>query len=128
MASGIPGSLLIQLHSSPQILSNVRPGQSVIFTCATSQSEILAWGSVHYVSESGLQIFFGTEDTPGLLKQSTNIASVANLTMVDESRLILESELHITVSSEYARSTVTCFNNGQRVNESISFDVGEKYM
>ena len=95
------------------------------FTCTTSGSAILAWSSVHYVSESGLEIFFGSDNTVGLLKLSPNNASVANLTMVDG--LVLESELHIMVSSKYARSTVTCFNNAQLVNASISFDVDEKY-
>jgi hypothetical protein len=97
----------------------------VIFTCTTSGSQLLAWSSDHYVSESGLQLFFGADDAPGLLKPSPNNASVANLTMVDG--LVLESELHIMVSSKYARSTVTCFNNAKRLNASISFDVGEKY-
>ena len=105
-ASEIGGSSLIRLYSSPQNLSNVRPGQSVIFTCTTSGSQIIAWSSVHYVSESGLEIFFGSDNTVGLLKLSPNNASVANLTMVDG--LVLESELHIMVSSKYARSTVTC--------------------
>ena len=117
----------MQLYSIPQNLSSVQPGESVTFTRTTSGSPILVWSSIHYVSESGLQLFFGSEDTVGLLKHSPNNASVANLTMVDG--LVLESELHIIVSSKYTRyrSTVTCFNNAQLVNASISFDVGEKY-
>ena len=122
-ATDVGGSSLIQLYSSPRNLSSVRPGQSVIFTCTTSESLIIAWSSVHYVSESGLQLFFGADNPEGLLKSSPNNVSVANLTMVDG--LVLESELHIVVSSKYARSTVTCFNSDQRVNASISFDVGE---
>lgn len=130
MVSGITSTdgsnSLIQLYSNPQNLSSVHPGQSVIFTCTTSISQIIAWSSAHYISESGLQLFFGSDDTPGLLKRSPNNASIANLTMVDG--LVLESELHIMVLSKYARSTVTCLNNDQIVNASISFDVGEKYV
>jgi hypothetical protein len=92
----------------------------VIFTCTLSESPTLAWGSDHYVSDNGLQLFFGADDTGGLLKSSPNNASIANLTMVNG--LTLESQLLIVVSADYARSTVTCFNN-VGVNASICFDV-----
>jgi hypothetical protein len=125
VASG--SSSLIQLDSSPQNLSNIHPGQSVIFTCTTSRSQLIAWSSDHYVSEGGLQLFFGADNPEGLLKRSPNNASIANLTMVITEGFVLESQLHIMVSPKYARSTVTCFNDDQIVNASISFDVGEKY-
>jgi hypothetical protein len=126
VASGIArGSSLIQLDSNPQNLSSLRPGQPVIFTCITCRSLVIAWSSDHYVSESGLQVFFGADNPVGLLKSSPNNASTANLTRVDG--LVLESQLHIVVSFKYTRSSITCFNNDQRVNASISFDVGEKY-
>ena len=116
-------SSVMQLTSNPQDLSNIHPGDSVIFTCTTSGSAIQQWSSVDYVGDSGQLLFFGADDTPGTEQRTPNNVSIANLTMVTSNGLVLESQLRITVSSDYPISNVTCINDSQRVNVTICFSV-----
>lgn len=114
-------SSLVQLTSNPQDLSNIRPGDSVTFTCTTLGSALQQWSSVHYVGDNGQLLFFGADGMPGMEQRTPNNVSVANLTMVNG--LMLESQLYITVSADYPTSNVTCINQSQRVNVTICFSV-----
>ena len=114
----------VQLSSNPQNLSNIRPRETVVFTCRTTGSAIQQWSSIHYVSNDGRLLFIAADNTPGTPQRSPNNVSVATLTMV--SGLTLESELRITVSADYPSSDVTCINFAQQVNASICFNVGKK--
>ena len=122
-------SSFVQLCSTPQNISLVCPGQSVTFTCMTVGSTILAWSSSHYISDTGAQLFFASDESLNSSKPSPNGASIANLTMVNTSNLsmiILESQLQFYVSEEYNASQIICSNNANGVNVTISFTVGKK--
>ena len=100
------------------------------FTCTTVGSSLLAWSSCHYISESGVQLYFSSsEDTVGTTKPSPNGASVGNLTKVDRSdqvNIILESALQFDVSDQYSTSQIICINNANNINATINFNVGKR--
>ena len=118
-------NLPIQLSSIPQNLSSVSRGQSLIFTCVTTGSTIIAWSSEEYLARGGTQLSFLSIDPLGTIMTSSISASFANLTMVDtaNSDTVLESQLHIMNVS--VMSMVICYNNDQGVNASITFSVGK---
>ena len=95
----------------------------------TNRSLTISWSSDHYISGSGVQLFFVLgQDTQGTTKPSPNNASFANLTRANNETFELVSQLHINVSAKYNTSTVICYNNAQDVNASITFSVGKNCM
>jgi hypothetical protein len=117
-------SSLVQLSSNPQNLSNIRPGDTVVFTCRTTSSAIQQWSSIHYVGDGGRLLSFAEDNMAGREERTPNNVSVATLTMVDD--ISLESELRITVSAGYPTSNVTCINEAQQVSATICFSVGKR--
>ena len=113
----------VQLTSNPQDLTNIRPGDSIVFTCITSGSSLQWWKSVHYVANNGELLAFGTDEMAGTKKRTPNNVSEANLIVVTSNGLVLESQLNITVSADYPTSNVTCINNSLNVTATICFSV-----
>ena len=96
------------------------------FICRTTGSTIIAWSSIEYIDRGGAQLTFLSINDPGTMKNISNSASFATLTMVDRANLVLESQLHLV--NVTVMSTVICFNNDQGVNASISFRVGKNFV
>lgn len=118
----------VQLCSSQQDISQVCPGQPLIFICTIVGSPLLLWSSPHYISESGVQLFFSaSEDAVGTTKAFRNGASIGTLTKVNLSDpIILESQLHINVLDQYSTSQIVCINAASGVNATITFNIGKK--
>ena len=76
------------------------------------------------MGDGGRVLFFGVDDTLGSDKRTPNNVSVANLTLVNG--LVLETQLHITISADYPTSNVTCINDARRMSATICFNVGKK--
>ena len=116
----------IQLDSTPQNLSTVISGQSLIFTCMTTGSTIIAWSSIEYINRGGSQLTFLSINNPGMIKSISNSGNFAILTKVDRANQVLKSQLHLV--NVTVMSTVICYNNDQGVNATITFSVGKKFM
>ena len=97
--------------------------QVVILTCITRGSPTLAWSSNDYIG-SGLLVEFLLIHDQGETR-SYNNGTIATLTYkrVDGSIFVLESTLRIQASRMYSTSTVSCYNVGQDVRDTITFHV-----
>ena len=96
------------------------------FICSTTGSTIIAWSSIEYIDSGGSQLTFLSINDPGMIKNISNSANFATLTMVDRANQVLESQLHLV--NVTVTSTVICYNNDQGVNASITFRVGKNFM
>lgn len=124
-------STLVQLCSIPQNVTLVCPGETLIFTCRTVGSPLLGWSSSQYISESGVQLFFTSNDVVNASKPSPNRLSTGNLTKLnvsDPAMIIIESQLQLVVSDEYNSSQIMCSNTANGIDVAINFNVGKKLL
>ena len=99
-------------------------GESVTITCMTINSSIIAWSSEEYIGKGGRQLEFVTLDAIGTTLYDSMV--IANLTSVNQSALILESQLHIIrVSPNYPQFNVTCHGSVNSLNKSVTYIVGK---
>ena len=97
------------LNSSTQ---QVCPGGTIVFTCTTTGSLVLAWTSEEYIG-SGRQLDIRSVDPIGTTVSSTiNSDTVANLTAFDNDGIILKSMLRIRTGSTTPSVSVSCLNVG----------------
>ena len=99
------------------------------FTCRTVGSTLLAWGSSQYISDSGAQLFFASDEVVNVSRPSPNGLSIGNLTKLNKSdpaMIILESQLQFVVSDEYNSSQIICSNTANGIDVAINFNVGKK--
>ena len=106
----------------------MNPGESVVLTCRTTGSTIIAWSSLEYIDRDGFQLSFLSINDPGTIKNISNSGNFATLTVNDRVNEVLESQLHLM--NVTVMSTVICYNNDQGVNASItlSFRVGKNFV
>ena len=85
-------------------------GQEVVFKCVTRGSLIIAWSSEEYIGTSGIRLVFTEDGQPQMRKNSAiNSGTFAVLVNVDDSEPpILESQLHINISSDHPTLSVAC--------------------
>ena len=102
-------------------IHRVSPEQKIVFTCTTRYSDILQWSSIEYISSEGQTIEIRLNNTlmKGVSKGNA-CAQLTNFTVVD-GVMTMESELYITVSSQYPTATVSCDNGGHGSKKSITF-------
>ena len=96
-------------------MEQVCPGNTIIFTCTTTGSSLLAWISKEYIG-SGSQIEFRSVIDPvGTIRNSTsNPETVANLTAINND--VLTSTLRIKTGSTTSNVSVSCINAGGMTN------------
>lgn len=96
------------------------PGKTIVFTCTTTGSLVLAWTSEEYIGP-GRQLEILSTDRIGTNRSSTsNPETVANLTYFDNDGIILTSMLSIVTRSTTTSVTVSCLNVGDgEANTSI---------
>ena len=104
-------------------LRKLCPGDVVNITCVTRTSSILAWTSDEYIEKGGTQLVFATFNNVGDRKSSPiNNNTFATLTakFYEGTVPVLESQLHIIVSSTTTSSTVTCLHITYGTSTAIS--------
>ena len=91
------------------------PGEQITFTCVTNGSASHAWASDEYIGKGGVQLQFAVYDSLGVpataaSSQEGTYAELIRKVPENETATlgILESQLHVTVSSSYADASVTC--------------------
>ena len=100
-------------------------GVEVVISCITTQSPVIAWSSAEYIGD-GLRLEYSIFNATGSISNSFKESETfANLTSVDNSTFILESQLHIVVSANYPQFNVTCHNPANDEVERITFIVGK---
>ena len=104
---------------------NVIVGDNITITCATASSAFMAWSSDEYIGRSVQLEYFFVNETGSILRSPKEPATFANLTMVNSSVFMLESQLHIMVSVDYPQFNVTCHNPGNNLTKSITFFIGK---
>ena len=124
MVVGLSAPSLL-LSSRPQNVSIVYQGQGIVFTCVTRGSPILAWSSDDYVGTGGILLEFLSINLPGFTQGAMD-NTFAVLKSVDSESLVLESELHLTVSSSFPTSTVACLGVNTGLSDNITFHVSGK--
>ena len=104
------------------------PGQSITFTCVTSDSDILQWSSSQYIGTGDIRLELypdGDVDLePSNANQHTFARRLSN-TSNNEPPVIV-SELHLIASLQHPVTTITCAKNGHGQNESITFRTNSK--
>ena len=92
------------------------PGQPVVFTCVTRGSQTIAWTSLEYIGPAGVRLLLASFDVIGSpIVSQINPSVQASLVnrSLDNGVQVLESELHIVISSEFPSATISCvLSNG----------------
>ena len=101
-------------------MEQVCPGNTIVFTCTTNGSSLLAWISKEYIGTGSQIEFRSIIDTVGTVRNSTsNPETVANLTAINnDGMLILTSTLCIKIKSTTPNISVSCINAGGMMNTS----------
>ena len=102
------------------------PEATIVFTCITTGSSVLAWISEEFIG-SGSQLEFRSVDGIGTIKQNSfNPDTVATLTAINNDGIIeLTSTLHIVTRSTTSNVIVSCISVGLGVtNTSIILPAG----
>ena len=105
-------------------------GDSVIFTCTTKGSQLLAWSSIEYINGdlNRKRIVFSSDQMTGTLSIPNDYTS-AQLTNVHDDvngRPVIESQLNITIQKTTQNSSISCHHVGSGLNETISFKLSGK--
>ena len=114
-----------QVITSPPLetLRKLCPGDVVNITCVTRGSSVIAWSSDEYIEEGGTQLAFATFNHVGDTQRSPiTDSTLATLTskVYEGTVPVLESRLHIIVSSTRSVSTVTCIHVSGGTSTAIS--------
>ena len=110
-------------------MQTITVGDTLIATCITSSSAVLAWSSIEYIGDKRLEFSF-VNATGSILNSTKEFGTFASLTHVNRSNsdVILESQLHIMVSADYSQFNITCHNTGNDKLESLMLLVGKSAM
>ena len=126
MATASP---LIVLSSSLSEGQQVCPRDELTFTCVTNGSAILAWSSDDYIGRGGIQLLLASNRNPGYIEKNGASLMGTKATLIrkeieeNETRGILESELEITVTSDYQIATINCLHVDNGSQESTRFQL-----
>ena len=122
---------MVLLNSTLSTRNIAYPGQQVIFTCVTRNTDILEWRSDEHIGRDGDSLQLLSIDSAGTVKSNTrNPSTFAVLVSVsvDNRVRVIVSELHIRVSSQFPVSSVTCGDSGLRTNSTIPFHISGKHL
>ena len=116
---------LVQLIPSGE--KNVTVTEMVVIVCKVKNAAFMQWSSDEYIGEGQWLQYFVTDRIGDILNSFKESDTFANLTSVNSTRFIIESELHITVSANYTQSIVTCHNPGNNEMETLTLiPIGRK--
>ena len=96
------------------------PQQPITFICVTRNTGILEWFSPEYIGGGSIIQLLSINCVGTNISSGNAIATCKSVTD-DNGVEVIESELYITASELFPRSTVTCINNGRGSSESIQF-------
>ena len=126
MISSSPAAVTPQLITVTSNISageSICPGEVLLFTCMTVQSEIITWISDEYIGD---QIEFDTANNIDETRQASadpnTIATLINNT-AENGMPVLVSQLQITVSSIFSTPSVTCVHGSNGIPELSTFQV-----
>ena len=111
-------NLLVQLIPSGE--KNVTMTEMVVIVCKVKNASFMEWSSDEYIGEGQRLQYLFTDRTGDIRNSSKESDIFANLTSLNSTSFIIESELHITVSANYKRSNVTCHNPGNDEMETLT--------
>ena len=116
-------SLCVLAQSNPHLRTSVPSGsrvyvhQPITITCST-RGHILVWESNEYIGLGG-QLTFASGDSRGRRANSEiNNQTFAVLTSIEPE---LESQLSLTVASNYQSFTITCRNVDQGLADNVTY-------
>ena len=113
------------LHSTFYGVNFAYDGEMVTFTCVARNSTLIAWSSNEYIGSDGLRLEFASIERVGTNRFAPNFGTTAQLvdSFREDGRVILVSQLNITVPSVYQISSITCHNIGMGTTAMTSFQL-----
>ena len=109
------------LHSTSHGVHFAYVGEYVVFTCISKGSNSIAWSSDEYIGSGGLRLEFISIDMETTQRIGQTVATLTEVFRVEE-KVILVSQLQITVQSTHQISSITCHNLGNDTTNTVSFD------
>ena len=120
-------STVLHAESNMRLDRPLQPGDELRFNC-TVLGDSSAWKSPQYIGGSGTQIEFAIDKMPGDEENSrvdsNTVATLVNVTQLENGNYVITSTLRIILSSAYPNASVSC-SNGFGEPRSFSFQVSQ---